>query len=460
MKKTQKMLLWTLLAAMPVTAAGAETNAVTRAAAPLEIKDFEHYPSYTYDETSGKWSVHSIQADALVDRFWTYDRNNGETLCAFHLELEGNAFTGIWSPVLRFYYNGSRRIDASAVSILVGETRYDLAASSSDIVNGRYSAELISAPLTSDALTAIQAMIDGEDVSIRLIGENIYTAELDRDTTNNRRRIEAASLNTLQSGMELFDEIGLNEYALWDLSADAWVQEYDYAPAFRQNTVVKMLRDTTIRDDFGMIVYNDQTAAARIAQDILIESGFMGGSSGGAFGNNSVAATKRAQEYLGLIVTGCMDASLEQALANGRIHESTETETADSLGNLAQITLNRYWFADRVCAANATSATRSVFNSDNTFLAADGMIHNISSSELHLFMQIEAKVIYNETYAYEATLVCERDEGSELDTMLLPMAQSRLIVYAEVPASLMHDADAHWTIELTADGETLTYDLQ
>lgn len=460
MKRTQKMLLWALLAAMPVTAAGAETNDVERAAAPLEISAFEHYPSHTYDEVTGKWTVHSIQADALIDRFWSFDRNNSETLCAFHLELEGNALTGVWSPVLRFYYNGSREIEATAVSILVGETRYELAASSAEVVNGKYSAELISAPLTADAMAAVQAMIDGEAVSVRLIGENIYTTELDLDATSSRRRIEAASLNALQAGVDMLAEAGLNEYALWDLSADAWNQEYGYEPAFQQSALVTELRDTTIRDDFGMITYNDQTSAARTAQEILIESGFMSGSSSSTFGSMSVAATKRAQKYLGLIVTGCMDAHLEQALIAGRASEAAVVVEMDKLSDLAEVTLNRYWFADGVSASNSSGNARTVFNSDNIFLAADGMIRNVSAAELHLFMQMEATVIYNGSYAYSATLVCERDGGSELDTLLLPMAQSRLIVYAEVPAQLMNDAGASWAIELSANGETLHYDLQ
>ena len=75
-------------------------------------------------------------------------------------------------------------------------------------------------------------------------------------------------------------------------------------------------------------------------------------------------------------------------------------------------------------------------------------------------MQMQASVICNGSYAYEANLVCECSEGTALDTLLLPLAQARLIVYAEVPAQLAQDSSVSWTIQLAADGETLEFELQ
>jgi len=461
MKKTKKMLAWMLLASMPMTGAAALAESVERASIPLEIRDFEHFPSYAFDSAAGKWSVRANPADALIDRFWDYGINYGTALCAFNLELEGNALTGVWTPVLRFYYmNGQKDINARAVSILVDGTRYDLAAASGETFNGRRSAELISAPLTKEALTAVQAMISGESVSVRLIGDAIYTAELDPETTVTRRRVEAASLNGLQPAMDLLTEAGLNEYALWDLSADAWKNEYGFAPAFAQSALNFTLGENSINDDFGMVVRNDQTKAARTAQELLIEYGFMSGSSTGTFGSLSSEAARRAQRYLGMIETGCMDAQLAAALAAGRASVASEAIEMDKLGDVAEISIDRYWFADGVSAANGPADVRTVYNSDNVLLAADGLIRNISPKELHLFMEMEASVVYGGAYTYEATVVCERSEGRELDSSMLPMAQSRLIVYAEVPAHLAQDADAQWHIELSAGGETLKYVLQ
>ena len=43
---------------------------------------------------------------------------------------------------------------------------------------------------------------------------------------------------------------------------------------------------------------------------------------------------------------------------------------------------------------------------------------------------------------------------------MLPMAQARLVVFAEVPGWLAQDAQAQWSLEITAGGETMEYELQ
>lgn len=459
MMNIRKALAWLLLASMP--AAAAETVEVVRAAAPMEIAAFEHYPSRSYDEADGKWSLHSVQADALIDRFWNHRINTGENFCAFYLEAEGNALTGVWTPVLRVLYNGQKTLNASAVSILADGVRYDFAAASQKTVyEEKYGAQLVSVPLNAEGAAAMREIVGAQKVSVRLIGDAVYTAKIDPDTTVARRRIEAASLAGLESGLALMDEVGLSEYALWDLSAAAWQGAHGFAPACMQCAVVGSVGGTAVEDAFGMIVRGDQSRAARAAQEILIDSGFMSGSASGTFTQSASDAVCRAQQYLGRIVTGCMDAGLEQALAERRSIGGAQAPEMQPLGGKAEIALERYWFADGIAAANASAASRTVYNSDNAFLIGDGKIRNVSAEEMYLFMQMSAKVVCNDTYAYEATVVCECDGGRELDTMLLPMASARMIVYAEVPADLMNDAGAEWKICFEMDGETLEYDLQ
>lgn len=459
MKKIKKALVWLMLASMP--AAAAETVEVTRAAAPLEIAEFEHYPSRTFDEASGKWTVHSVQADALIDRFWTHKINYGENFCAFYLEAEGNAVTGVWTPVLRVLYNGQKMLNATAVSILADGVRYDFAAASGKTeYEEKYSAQIVSVPLTADGAAALPEIIRADEVSVRIMGEQVYTAEINRESTVNRRRIEAASLKGLESGLVLMNDVGLSGYGLWDLSAAAWECEHGFAPAFMRSAVSDAIGETKVSDDFGMVIRGDQTRAARTAQEILIESGFMSGSPSGTFTQNAADAVRRAQQYLGRIVTGCMDAGLEQALTMGRMTDTAAMPAMRALSDVVEIALDRYWFADGVSAANAPTASRTVYNSDNAFLIGDGWIRNISAQELQLFMQLEAEVVCNGKYAYEATVVCERSGGSDLDVLLLPMGLARMIVYAEVPSALMNDGGAKWSIRFTANGETLEYALQ
>lgn len=460
MNHTKKLIAWLLMAAMPATAAAAETVALPCAAEPVEAVVLERYPSYALDSETGLWSVRANPADALLDRFWSYAEVNSTALCAFSLELEGDVSTGIGSPVLQFYYSGSRRLSATAVSILADGVRYDFAAASREIARDGDTAELVSAPLTEEALSAVNAMMAAEEVSVRLIGERTYTAELDRDAAGTRTRIEAASLNGLEAGLALLDDAGLNEYDLWDLSAAAWESRYGFAPAFEAAPVVKEVGGESVSDDFGMVEYGDQTRAAKAAQQALIDAGFMSGSATSTFGENSVSAARRAQHWLGRIETGCMDAQLERALIEGVANEAAVEPEWQTLGGAAQLCLNRWWFAGGVSASNAPGNVQSAVNADNLLLIADGMIRNISADELRLFTQATARVVLNGSTGYEATLLCECDDGSRLDMTMLPMAQARLVVYAETPGWLAQDESAAWSLELTIGGETIEYELQ
>lgn len=458
MKNSKKLLAWLLMSGLTVTGASAEA-ALTRAAAPVEIAGFERYPSCIVNEETGRWSVRANPADALLDRFWTYAEVNSASVCAFALEIEGDADTGVWSPVLHFYYSGSRKLNATAVSVLADGVRYDFAASSAEIAHENAAAELVSAPLTKDALSAVQAMIAAENVSVRIIGERTYTAELDRDATGTRTRIEAASLNGLEAGLALLEEAGLSEYDLWDLSAADWENIHGFAPAFETAQVVNEVGGESVADDFGMVEYGDQTRAARAAQQVLIDAGFMSGSTSGTYGENSVSAARRAQKWLGRIETGCMDAQLERALAEGVCAEKADAVEWQNLG-MAQLQLNRWWFADGVSAVDAPESVQSAANADNTLAIVDGMIRNVSSDDLKLFTQASAKVVYNGTAAYEATVLCECDGGTRLDMTMLPMAQARLVVFAEVPGWLAQDESAAWSLQITIGGETMEYELQ
>ena len=156
MKKTGKFLLGMMVAAA-VSAASACAE-VPNAAQPLKAADFAHYPSYVQEETSGKWSVQAYQADALLDRFFDYGSRYNAEMCVFHLSAEGDARTGVWSPVLQFYHmDGREKINAKAVSVLVDGVRYDLAASTAMVGSGRNAAEKISAPL--DAVYGVACTI-------------------------------------------------------------------------------------------------------------------------------------------------------------------------------------------------------------------------------------------------------------------------------------------------------------
>lgn len=458
MKKTMVLLLCLVLCALPLCHGFAQT--ATLAAAPVNPVDFEFYPSYSVNEETGRWSVQANQADALMERFWNYGTKYGTALCVFHLAVEGDVRTGVWSPVMRFAYMNGREMNATAVSILADGVRYDLAASSSFETHGRSKAEIITAPLTEDAVQMVEAMMNAQDVRVRLLGDEIYTLRIDRETSAQKRQVEAASMDGLAAGLSLLEEAGLSAYALWDLSADAWESLYGFHPAAACESVTAVMGEEEIDDAFGMIAPADRSAAAKLAQLTLRDSGFLSGAVTETFTHAAADATKRAQQYLGRIPTGCMDVSLMNALVQGRVTEEKNMPELLSLGGAAEVSLNRWWFAGGVGASCGGDSIRTTANSDNRMLVADGWIRSLSPETMYLFMQMEAQLVYNDTYRYEAEVACECNEGTALDTVLLPMAQARLVAYAEVPAPLAMDEQAQWRMELTLGGETLCFDLQ
>ena len=459
MKKTKALLLCMLLAAVPCAGASAENTAVPRAAAHVETAQFEYYPSYQKDEETGKWSVHSNEADALLDRFWDFGRRYNVEVCVFHTAVEGNLQTGVWTPVLKFYHmDGKKPINATSVSILVDGVRYDLAASSGKVTNGRYAAEEITVPLTEDALEAVKALISGEEKSIRLCGDAIFTTAMEKDSKSQRRAIASASLFGLEAGLQLLEDAGLSSYELWDLSAEWCESEYGFAPAFAKTVVEKAFGGFEVDDDFGMILPETRSKAAAAAQEALIEEGFLNGKAANTFDGKAVGAVRRAQQYLGLPVNGCMDAQLAQALHMGRKADEKAEPAMSALGDVVNVSIGRYWFAEGVSASAGMESLRTVTNADNVFLAADGWIQNLSAQQMHLFMDMEARVICNGQYTYEASVVCECSNGRALDTVLLPLGTARVIVYAEVPVQLQQAEQL--AIELTAGGQTISFDLK
>lgn len=458
MKNAVKLVLCLLVAVMTISSACA--SGVECAAQLVELSTMEHYPSYACDPETGKWSVHAYQADALMERFWDYGMRSSSRSVVFHLAAEGDLYTGVWSPVLRFYHIDGGKINARAVSILVNGQRYDLAASSASVTHNRHTAECITVPLNAQGLQVAAALQQAEQATVRLIGDELYTLTFNRSANTDRQAMEGASLTALASGMALFEELGVNSYALWDLSAEAWENQYGYRPAVTEGTVSDTLLDEKMTDTMGMILPDASGDVAVAAQEALIEHGFLSGTAYWKFNNQAVEAALRAQKYLGRVPTGCFDAALLDALMQGRSKETSTAPLMQGLGETAEIALERFWFADGVSASANPESLRSVANADNVFLAADGQIRNLSVQELHLFMQLDASVIYNGQYAYDAELVCECSDGTVLDTRLLPLAQARLMVFAEIPTALADAADAQWSIAFTCGSDTLVFDLQ
>ncbi len=448
MKQWMKVLTCAMALLMMVSGAAAAVR-------PVDFDALERYPAYTLDKETGAWSVNSYQADALTDQIWYYGRRYSTPAGVFYLAAEGDARTGVWTPVLRMVVTDSDPINARSVSLMLGNQRMDLAASSQMMHKGRYSAEMVTAPLTPEGWAFVSAMAGAEASCVRVIGQETVTLELDVNGTGERRQMEASSLAMLANGAALMKELGIEGYELWDLSADAWETKYGYRPASTLSEA-----EATVDDVMGMVCPEDTGDAAENAQISLTKYGYLSVLTTRKHDENAVAATLRAQRYLGRVQTGCFDAALEKAMEAGAAPAEETQAQLQPVGGAALADVNRWWFAKGVSASRNPETLRAVVNQDNLFLIADGVIASLSEKDIHLFVDMEAKVVYNGRYSYQAELVTEGSDGTALDTLILPLSQSRLIAYAEVPARLAGDEDAQWQLVITHSGESLTIDLE
>ena len=76
--------------------------------------------------------------------------------------------------------------------------------------------------------------------------------------------------------------------------------------------------------------------------------------------------------------------------------------------------------------------------------------------EIQRFFDHVGKIIHDQAVGLHQQI----SGGKELDTRLLPMAQSRMIAYAEIPAALAEDETAQWSIVFELDGESLAVDFE
>lgn len=92
----KKALLWMLVFFLSLGVYSAQAQSgLPQAAGWLNPEIFERYPSYFVEETTGKWRVRTLEADALLDRFWSDGADYDGELCIFFPEIEGYFQSGV-----------------------------------------------------------------------------------------------------------------------------------------------------------------------------------------------------------------------------------------------------------------------------------------------------------------------------------------------------------------------------
>lgn len=456
----KKMLVFLMALMMLLTGASvAEESAVM--CAGFANPDALAQKTVFAQDADGAWSARTIQADALLDWFWE-DGSKSDSPMVLVVELEGNAKTGLMTPVLRVYsmLSGNEK-PAAALSVLVGDVRYDFSVNAAVVKNGGKQAAVLSAPLDGESLQLLDALIGCESVTVRAAGETVTTEQIAAGGKTTKQKIAFAGIEGIAAAKEMLEKAGVYEYGLWDLNAAAWEIAQGAAPAFRMEKVNNVIGTVETADAFGMVLPGATGDAAKAAQQMLIDAGFMAGSVEKTMNERAVAAVIRAQKYYGLIPTGCMDGALAQMLSGSAVEAENETAAeAGRIGGVLALRLDRWWVADAVQGMYAADAERTASNSDCCLIAADGYVENVSGETIRFMIEGRAALVLNGQIRYEAVMVRESNGGTELDTQMMPGEGARVIIYAEVPQRLLEDKGASWMLEVSAGSETALFALK
>ena len=443
--------LFAALVLLAASCALAETS-LTAALPEIDPADFEKYASFTMDESTGAWSVRSIEADAALERF-AANASSYTNLAYFTLELNGSARTGLVVPTLAVYSN---RADFDAISIRIGDARHDFTGVSTEAAAGGVSCRKLSVPMDAEGLEVLRALSDADSAMVRLHGDNVYTLKLTRKErySNAKEQIEASSLTGMRA---MLDAADWSKYGLWDLNEAVWIAQTGAQPQHQTVQLGSAEGDVRLGADLEMLSRGESGSSVTALQKLLVSAGFLQAVGDSSYGRFVQQAVRHAQQFYGLPVTGSADRTLIDCLTGTAVPAEADNSewSGEVLGETAELALNRWWFAPSVQTTKGGSE-RSAMNSDNLLWIADGKIRCLAADELDLYRSISGALICDGKYEYAATLVCESDGGSQFASSLLPLEEARLVVYAEVPAAACR-APHEWTLRLQIGESELTF---
>lgn len=421
---------------------------VPLAAQAFDPSRLERFLSFTIDEETGEWSA---GADAFEAVLSNAGRGGVSEVCVMQLKWMGNARTGLIQPVLELYYFGVREVKANAISIRVGNLRYDVQVKCEEVKVGGRSAERMCAPLTESGMALLNAFSGADAYSLRLHGgKRTRSTDVKRNYSGSdeRGKLMSASFECFS----MAGEVDMTDYHLWDLNATAWKAAHGFEP--RMDAVA-----LSQEKGFEMLSIGDSGENVKVLQKQLIEHWFLSGNTDTAYDERLRDAVLRAQKHYGLMQTGSADSQLMDYLAGINAPPVIEPIAESEMTQLGGVSLrvDRYWFAHTIQSSAPTPngyQRHAASNLDNVLVVFEGEIRNGDISTLNLDWQLKGTVNLD-GYPYGCVFLCERDHGSAFDTQLLPQAVSRLIVAAEIPHAALNARDV--TLAIEQDGQALLF---
>lgn len=75
-------------------------------------------------------------------------------------------------------------------------------------------------------------------------------------------------------------------------------------------------------------------------------------------------------------------------------------------------------------------------------------------------MSCEAMLTVDGSYTYPCAVRCEKADGQDFGTELLPLEAARLLVWTEIPPEAVSATNAQLTLKITGDSGTLDLQIQ
>lgn len=449
--KSMAALLTALILSMLVSIGMAASVCNTQGVA----ERMQRYQSFTWDTDDGDWTACDQYAAQLLRTLENgAAKSYAQKGCILlYPSLRGNSELGLAECVLNVLLVRNAPLQADALTISVNGYSYDFVVSPENSVIGSAKYQRFALPLDADGMQLLRDLSQcAFSVCVYADTTAISTMIPIGEDLSGKAALEAQSRSAIANFCELYAELGLAPYTLWDLNARHWT-ENRAAGSKRDNRIAV---EGFAPDDFGCVSSADTDGIKRV-QRMLYDASFYAGRIDGKFAAKTRSAIREAQRYYALLPTGQPNSLLLNALA-GRMPDAAgaQTETIctameDAYAELGipyaqdgfvQIQVNRLWTAARILAGSAGADadfanTILPANTSNLLLVADGWITNQSGAEMNLLLNGEIRFTLPNGYSYSGVLQCEQMRGTVWGNRLLNGERARLIAYAEIPPEIV-----------------------
>lgn len=456
-----KKILAIAAALVMLFTAAAET-AIPFAGMGADVRAMSVQKGFSVNE-DGSFVCKTVETGALEALFYEKVPNYaGGGMVYMYVSLEGNLNTGIVWPCLNILYAGANALDADYVMLNAGGVRYDIAVASSVKQSGRYKVETLKAFLNEDGLRLVNTLSECTDAMLTILGRDQYTQKLDAGAYygNQKNELAGKSLSALKMPVGAPD---FAAYGLSDLALTAFEEKYGIETYFAAADPAAQCAFATDKN-FGLIADGSNANAIRDMQELLVEKGFMAGAVSTVVTAGMIEGVKAAQIYFDLPATGYADAKLVSLLSEEVLSPVCEEEKAEEkceyqvVNEDVSIRIDRWWNALRADTTLGGGSV-SVSNKDNVLFVLDGSICSTAIKNLSLSWEITGELIYEDKWAFPASLYAETQAGEAFSASLGILSESRLVIVCEVPEGAS-EGDGEWELVIRTGADEYRFVLQ